>query len=144
MAAPAPRAPHHPGYATAESRGNNGTGVASLCCGLAGILLGLMPILFQASGALGIIAIVLGFIGAHRASHGRASNHGVAIGGLVTGILALGLAIYGLSIVLTSLQQLNTDLGHGLNGAHALVQAQHVILRQESHLIHQLLWIGNG
>lgn len=141
MAAPAP---HHLGHAQASVRGNNGIGVGALCCGLAGILIGLVPILFQASGALGIVGIVLGFTGLRRVSRGEASNQGIAIAGLVTGILALGLAIYGLSVVVTGLQQLNTDIDQSLNGAHVLVQVQHVVLQQETHLIHRLLWIGNG
>lgn len=141
MAAPAP---HRPGYARTAVQRKNGIGVAALCCGLVGILVGLMPIMFQASGALGVVGIVLGFIGLRRVSRGEASNQGMAIAGLVTGVLALGLAIYGLSVVVAGLNQLETDLGHGTNGAHALVQVQHVILQQESHLIHQLLWIGNG
>lgn len=140
MAAPAP---HHTGYARTAGHRKNGIGVAALCCGIVGILVGLIPIMFQASGALGIVGIVLGFIGLRRVSRGEASNQGMAIAGLVTGVLALGLAIYGLSVVVGGLNQLDTDLGHGTNGAHALVQAQRVILQQESRLIHQLLWIGN-
>ncbi|MCL2584732.1 MAG: DUF4190 domain-containing protein [Streptosporangiales bacterium] len=141
MAAPAP---HHVGHARASAQRNNGIAVTAVCCGLAGILIGLIPILFQAAGALGIVGIVLGFIGLRRVSRGESSNQGMAIAGLVTGILALGLAVYGLSVVVTSLHQLEVDIDHGLNGARALTRAQHVILGQETHVIHRLLWIGNG
>lgn len=41
----------------------NGLGIAALCCGLVGILVGLIPFMFLASGALGILAIVFGIVG---------------------------------------------------------------------------------
>jgi len=57
-----------------------------LCCGLIGMLTGLVPIMFLASGALGIVAIVFAVIGMRRAKHGEASNRGMAIIGLGAGI----------------------------------------------------------
>lgn len=144
MAAPAPSARHRSGYAPAARRGQNGIGVAALCCGLAGILIGLVPVLFQGSGALGILGIVLGFAGLRRVARGEASNQAVSAAGLAAGVLALGLAIYGLSAVWSGLHQLNVDLDNSVRSGHAPAQAQRTITQEEARLIHRLLWIGNA
>jgi hypothetical protein len=81
MTASAPPAAPPAQLATAPIR--NGLGVAALCCGLVGILMGLIPIMFLASGTLGILAVVFGFIGLLPAQRKEASNRGVAIAGLV-------------------------------------------------------------
>lgn len=65
----------------------NGFGIAALIVGLLSlpaILLFVLPGI-----ALGIIAIILGIIGYRRAKSGEANNGGVAIGGIVLGILSI-------------------------------------------------------
>lgn len=61
--------------------------------GVAALVLGILAILFcwTAVGGIvfGILAIVLGALGAGRARRGQATNRGVAIGGVVTGVLGL-------------------------------------------------------
>ena len=64
----------------------NGIGIAALVVAGAGIVTALSVI---GGVALGLVAIVLGFIGHGRAKRGKADNGGVAIAGIVLGALAI-------------------------------------------------------
>lgn len=118
----------------------NGLGVAALCCGVVGILAGLVPLLFVATAALGLLGIVFGIFAIHAVSVGRASNRVVSIGGLVTGVIAFGLAVSGVAVIFAGLAALGHDLDELDSGA---AQIAHVVTHQESLLIHQGLFIGN-
>ena len=143
MAASAPpTAPAH-GYVTAVPM-RNGLGIATLCCGLVGILVGLIPFMFLASGALGILAIVFGIIGIRRAGRREASNKGMAIAGLATGVAAFALAITGIIIVVTGLNSVSNDLDQLDTHIAPAPAAQHAVTHQEARMVHQDLWIGNG
>lgn len=65
--------------------------------GIAALVLGILAILscFTIIGGIlfGIIAIVLGFVGRGRAKKGLATNGGVALAGIITGVLGLLAAI---------------------------------------------------
>jgi hypothetical protein len=134
--------PTAPGYMTTAPM-RNGLGIAALCCGLVGILFGLSPLLFQGSGALGLAAIVFGIAGIRRVGRGEASNRGMAIAGLVTGVAALALAIYGVSIVMSGLNSISSELDN-VNTGSAPASALHAVFNQEDRMVHQWLWIGNG
>lgn len=88
----------------------NGLGVTALVLGLLGMLFGLIPILGVIAFPLGVFAIIFGFVGMRRASKGQADNKGMAIAGLITGVLAVILAIIGLAIVNHAVHQLDEDL----------------------------------
>lgn len=124
----------------------NGLGIAALCCGLVGLLMGLVPLLFLASGTLGIVAIVFAIIAMGRARRREASNRGMSIVALGAGIGASILAVTGIVIVFSGL---NT-LGHNLHTvassttAPAAAHATQVAASQEDRLIHQALFIGNS
>ena len=124
----------------------NGLGIAALCCGLVGLLIGLVPLLFLASGALGILAIVFAIIGLRRAQRGEASNRFMAIVALGTGIGASILAITGIVIVFSGLHTLSHDLSNttGSTTAPAAAHATRVATSQEDRLIRQDLFIGNS
>jgi hypothetical protein len=143
MTASAP--PAAPTIHLAAAPMRNGFGIAALCCGLVGMLAGLVPIMFLASGALGIVAIVFAVIGMRRAQHGQATNRGMAIIGLGAGIGASILAIVGIIIVFSGLNTLGRDLYNatGTTSAPATAYATHVVTSQEEHMIHQDLFIGN-
>ena len=136
--------PH--GYGAAQpghgpwTQPKNGLGIAALCCGLIGILMGLIPILFLASAALGILAIVFGLIGINRARRREATNRGMSIGGLATGIIALALAAVGVSLIIGGVHRLDNDLNNFNVGPNA--HAQHQVNNQERDLIRQggALW----
>jgi hypothetical protein len=124
----------------------NGLGIAALCCGLVGMLIGLVPLLFLASGALGIVAIVFAVIALRRAQRGEASNRSMAIVALGTGIGASILAITGIVILFSGLNALNHDLSDTVSSttAPAAAHATRGATSQEDHLIHQALFIGNS
>ena len=67
----------------------NGLGIAALVLGIIAIL----TCVFLLGGLLGLVAIVLGVLGASRARRGRATNRGTAIAGVVTGAIGLILTI---------------------------------------------------
>lgn len=71
----------------------NGMGTASLVCSLVGLL---VPFI------LPVLAIVLGLVGCGRAKGGRATNKGMAITGIVIGVLVLGIDIYGVERLLST------------------------------------------
>ena len=124
----------------------NGLGIAALCCGLVGLLIGLVPILFLASGTLGILAIVFAVIGMRRAQHGEASNRSMAIVGLGAGVGASILAITGIVIVFSGLNTLSHDLNYAASSttAPAVAHAAQVATSQEDRMLSQDLFIGNS
>lgn len=63
----------------------NGVGIAALVFGI----LGALTFWFVLGGLFGLLAIALGIIGVVRAARGIASNRGVAISGLVLGVLSV-------------------------------------------------------
>lgn len=67
----------------------NGLGITALVLGLLSIPFGVIVV----GGVLGLVAVVLGFVGRGRAKRGQASNGGVALAGILTGILGILIAI---------------------------------------------------
>lgn len=82
----------YPGY-PAQSAPKNGLGIASLIVAIVGLLTVFGGIV------LGVVAVILGFIGRGRAKRGEATNGGVAIAGIVLGFL--GIVVGVVSIALT-------------------------------------------
>ncbi len=68
----------------------NGLGITALVLGIVAVIVSITVI---GGILLGIIAIVLGFLGRSRAKKGQATNGGVALAGIITGALALVLSI---------------------------------------------------
>jgi len=142
MTASAP--PSRPAYTVAAPM-HNGLGIAALCCGIAGILLGQVPLLFLGSGALGILAVVFGIIGIRRARRRQASNRAMAVTGVVTGVIALALAIWGVSIIVSGMNTVSGELDnldHG-TGTTPATETAHTVINQEDLLVHQALFLGN-
>ena len=140
MAASAP--PAAPGYSATTVPMRNGLGVAALACGLAGILLGQIPLLFLGSGALGILAIVFGIIGIRRTARGEASNQAMTIAGLLAGVLAFALAIWGVVIIVSGLNTVGGELDH-LNHGTPSAQPARAVTNEEDLMVHQALFLGN-
>jgi Domain of unknown function (DUF4190) len=143
MTASAP--PPAPGYTFAAPM-RNGLGIAALACGIAGILLGQVPLLFLGSGALGVLAIVFGSIGIRRAARRVASNKTMAVTGLVTGVIAFALAIWGVSIMVSGLDTVSGELGqldHGTSTTVPVTETAHTVINQEDLMVHQSLFLGN-
>ncbi|HJT95652.1 MAG TPA: DUF4190 domain-containing protein [Mycobacterium sp.] len=92
---PPPPPPPYAGY-TPPTAPKNGLGVAAL-------VVAIIALLSVVGGVvLGVVAIILGFLGRGRARRGEANNGGVAIAGIVLGFLSIieaivviGLAVWG-------------------------------------------------
>ncbi|MDP9398016.1 MAG: DUF4190 domain-containing protein [Actinomycetota bacterium] len=92
-----------PGYGGGYERPKrNGFGIAALILGILALLTAFIPVLglFLAI-PFGLAALVLGFLGRRRAKRGEASNGGLALAGLVLGVLALVVSIGFTAFVLT-------------------------------------------
>ncbi len=76
------------GHAPAN-RGTNGVAIGALVLGLLSVPLGL----FVIGGLLGLLAIILGFVGVKKANQMAGSGKGMAITGIVSGLLGLALAV---------------------------------------------------
>ena len=88
----------YPGY---QPKPGSGLAIASLVCGILGVLTGI----FIFSGlSLGLAGIVLGIVALVKVKNGTASGKGMAIGGIVTGALGMiaAVAMMVLGIVLAS------------------------------------------
>ena len=85
--------------------GGTGMAVAALCCGIVGVVIGLIPLMFLVAGLLGVLSIIFGIV-----ALGRPVARGMAWGGLICGIVALLLAGYGAFVVLTAADELQDAL----------------------------------
>lgn len=72
-----------------RSEPRNGLGIAALVLGVIALLTGL----FVVGAAFGIAAVVLGVLGRARVKRGEANNGGMALAGIVLGILGVLLSI---------------------------------------------------
>jgi Domain of unknown function (DUF4190) len=73
-------------YPAALSTPSNGMGVTGLVTGIIGACLAWLP---GIGFILGVLGIVFGSIGWHYAKQGRATNKGMAIAGVILGVLAV-------------------------------------------------------
>ena len=69
------------GYPPPVAKQSNGVAIAALVCGILTIVTCLFP--------LGLVAAILGFVGLSKAKNLNGSGRGMAIGGIVTGIIGL-------------------------------------------------------
>lgn len=63
----------------------------------------MIPVLFSIVSVIGLIAVVLGFIGFIRASRDATLSGGIALAGAVLGLLAMGLATWGLVLTISAM-----------------------------------------
>jgi hypothetical protein len=93
---PPPPPPPYVGYMPPPTAPKNGLGIAAL-------VVAIIALLSVVGGVvLGVVAIILGFLGWGRARRGEANNGGVAIAGIVLGFLSIieaivviGFAVWG-------------------------------------------------
>lgn len=114
--APAPLPAYGEPLHTGSSGAGNGFGVAALVLGVLS-LLGVVTVLLGL--VLGVLAIVFGFLGRARARRGEADNGGMALAGILTGIVALVLSV---GIVIGAVVFLRSDSGKELR--HCLQNAR--------------------
>ena len=91
-----------PPYGTpAQGPKKNGFGIAALVLGV----LSLVTWFFFIGGLFGLVAIILGFLGRGRAKRGEADNGGMALAGIITGVIGLlltGLVVAGIAALFGS------------------------------------------
>lgn len=102
---PPPQGPYggYPGGYPMQTAPKNGLGIASLIVAIIGLLSVFGGIL------LGVVAVILGVLGRGRAKRGEATNGGVAVAGIVLGVLGIIVSIA--AIVLTV--QFANEVGAG-------------------------------
>jgi len=85
----------------------NGLGIAALVLGV----LALLSSLFVIGGLLGLVAIVLGVLGRGRAKRGEATNGGMAMAGIVLGVVSVLITA---AVLAVGASFLNSETGSGL------------------------------
>ena len=85
----------------------NGLGIAALVLGV----LALLSSLFVVGGLLGLVAIVLGVLGRGKAKRGEATNGGMAMAGIVLGVVSVLITA---AVLAVGASFLNSETGSGL------------------------------
>ncbi len=80
---PPPQASPYGGYAPPPAAPQNGLGIASLVTAIIALLSVVGGVV------LGVVAVILGFLGWGKAKRGQATNGGVAVAGIVLGFLSI-------------------------------------------------------
>ncbi|GAA3370832.1 hypothetical protein GCM10020367_19040 [Streptomyces sannanensis] len=101
----------------------NGLGVAALIVGIAGVVFGLIPILFWISGLLGILALIFGLIGHSRARQGLATNKGMALAGTILGGVSLLMAVAGVIITVMVVKDATEEIKKEIDKVEASAAA---------------------
>jgi H+/Cl- antiporter ClcA len=93
-------------------------GTAALVLGILAIVLAFIPILGFASWPLAILGIIFGFVGVRRVAKQRATNKGVALGGLILSIIGLVLVIISTVLYVSALNSGVQSINNSLNAQH--------------------------
>lgn len=96
-----------PGYGPPPSTGSNGIAVGALVLGLLSVPLGIVVI----GGLVGLIAVILGFVGVSRARMMGGTGQGMAITGIVSGVLGIIVAGFVFFLGLSAVNFLNSEEG---------------------------------
>jgi hypothetical protein len=91
---PPPQASPYGGYAPPPAAPQNGLGIAALVTAIIALLS------IVGGVVLGVVAVILGFLGWGKAKRGEATNGGMAVAGIVLGFLSIieAVAVIGLFI----------------------------------------------
>ncbi len=89
---------------------NNGAAMAALILGILGLLTGgLLAILFWFSWVLGLIGLILGFVGLSKSKR-TGIRKKMAIWAIVLNVLAIGSGFYGLSVTVNAVNNVSKSL----------------------------------
>ncbi|MDH6226565.1 MULTISPECIES: DUF4190 domain-containing protein [Streptomyces] len=81
--------PYAPAPPAAPQQPKNGLGTAALVLGIIGVVLAF----FYVGGLLGLLALIFGIIGLGKVKKGEATNKGVALTGLILGVVSMVITI---------------------------------------------------
>ena len=93
----------------------NGLGIAGLILGIVAILFGLVPLTFWIAGPLGVAGLILALVGRARVKRGEATNGKTALFGILTSIVALALSIWGATIVLGAIDDAADEIDRSID-----------------------------
>lgn len=107
-----PMTPEEQAQIVYVKQAGNGFAVAGLTCGIIGVVFGLgMAITFPIAIAAGLLAVLFGILGRHRAKKEPAAGRKtMATWAVVLGIIAVGLGGIGASMVNSAVNDLNRSL----------------------------------
>ncbi|TLQ45473.1 DUF4190 domain-containing protein [Streptomyces marianii] len=97
----------------------NGLGTAALILGIIGALSGLIPLFFWLAGILGLIGLILGLSAKGRVKRGEATNKGVAVAGIVLGLVSLVLSVVGAVITFKAVDDAVDEINKVTSGSSA-------------------------
>ena len=106
---------YYPQQPYAVAQPGNGLGVAGGVCGIVAVVLCWIPFVDYLSIVLGALAIIFGALGIRHSNAHGGGGKGMAITGLVTGIVALVISILFLAVIYTAVTSINIS-GGGLGG----------------------------
>src|SRR5919106_5073070 len=107
---PPPGFPQQQPYQYVQVRPSNGFAVAAMVLGIVGAVFGLIPLTAPVAFICGLLGVIFGFIGIRRARRVRVGM-GMAVAGLVLGIIAVMLSIIGFVIVDEAVRELEEITG---------------------------------
>lgn len=83
------------GYAPPPYRAapRNGMGITALVLGLVGVVLGMLVFLFWLSWLPALLAVIFGFVALGQVKKGTADNRGMALSGMILGMVGILLAV---------------------------------------------------
>ncbi len=96
-------------YVVAQA--GNGIGIAGGVCGIVAVVLCWIPFIDYLSIVLGALAIIFGALGIRNANAHGGAGKGMAITGVVTGIVALVISVLFLAVVYTAVTSINASVG---------------------------------
>jgi hypothetical protein len=106
----------------AQAPARNGLGIAGLILGIVAILFGLVPLTFWIAGPLGVTGLILALVGRARVKRGEATNGKTALFGVLTSIGALALSIWGATIVLGAIEDAGDELDRSIDEFDSYVE----------------------
>jgi hypothetical protein len=95
----------------AAGQQGNGIGIAAGVCGIVAVVLCWIPFVDYVSIILGALAIIFGALGLRHANTDGGAGKGMAITGIVTGIVALVISVLFLAVVYTAVTSINPSVG---------------------------------
>ncbi|MFD5394188.1 DUF4190 domain-containing protein [Streptomyces sp. NPDC127097] len=108
-ATPPPRWEPYPMAPLPAPQSRNGMGITALVLGIVGVVLGLLIILFWMSWLPALLAVVFGSVGLSQARRGRATNKGMALAGVILGVVGLLAAAGGAVLTVTAVKKVTDD-----------------------------------
>ncbi|MGW8955007.1 DUF4190 domain-containing protein [Streptomyces sp. NPDC055709] len=111
--------PQYPQQPSLAAPARNGLGTAALILGIIGALSGVIPLFFWLAGILGLIALILGLSAKGRVKRGEATNKGVAITGVVLGLVSLILSVVGAVITFKAVDDAVDEINKATSGTSA-------------------------